>query len=318
MPIRKATLEDTRAITALFCDSVPRWQRMDDAGNVQDLPYEDLSIYDRWLHGGPWMSIETGAVWLSHVLSGAATPFVQVDDTGTITAYTETYLSAEADPIGAHLYIGELQAATDAAREALMYHAFAFARESGVDKVSVAINAYDKNRRLFFDDFKFTEHHRVQQINMPAHGATVGFYQVTDHPDADPAQITEWQMLIGRTASARYHWEHLWSQLWAAIPQIIARRTDRLYVSVGGQNAFVCVQQQQYRPRAADVYCWTPKKLSAQLISSIRDWAYKAGYRTLSLVVASDDIHNKIFGTDVETTPYQTVIMMRDLPQTEE
>ncbi|MEO0594598.1 MAG: hypothetical protein AAF126_00640 [Chloroflexota bacterium] len=299
MRIRKATLDDTRAITALFCDRVPRWQRVDEQGSVQDLPYEDLTIYDRWLHGGAWMSIETGAVWLSHVLSGAATPFVHFEDDGTLTAYAEMYLSVEAEPIGAHLFISDLEAIAGTARDAMMEHALAFARQSGVTKASVSINAYDQERRSFYERFGFQEDRRVRQINIPAHGATVGFYKVTDHDNTDPAQITDWHMRIGRTHSARYHWEHLFPQLWAAIPQIVAQRTDRLHVSTGGQNAYVVVQQQQFRPRAADVFCWLPKKLSAQLIGSIRDWAYKAGYRTLSLVVAADNVENKVFGANV-------------------
>ena len=62
MQIRQATLDDTRAISKLFCAGIERWQRMDAQGRVEDLSYEQLTIYERWLHGGAWLSIETAAL----------------------------------------------------------------------------------------------------------------------------------------------------------------------------------------------------------------------------------------------------------------
>ncbi|MDQ7035939.1 MAG: hypothetical protein Q9P01_14230 [Anaerolineae bacterium] len=75
MQIRRAILDDTQTISKLFRSRIDRWQRMDSQQRVEDLAYDDLSIYERWLHGGAWMSIETGAIWLSHLLSGAGNPF---------------------------------------------------------------------------------------------------------------------------------------------------------------------------------------------------------------------------------------------------
>ena len=70
MLVRQATIDDTRKIVGLNTANVPLWQRLDAAGQVENLPYEALTIYERWLHGGAWMSLETGAIWLSHLLSG--------------------------------------------------------------------------------------------------------------------------------------------------------------------------------------------------------------------------------------------------------
>ena len=70
MLVRQARLDDTRAIVRLFKSRIPKWQRLNPQGQVEDLPYEDLTIYERWLHGGAWMTLETGVLWLSHLLSG--------------------------------------------------------------------------------------------------------------------------------------------------------------------------------------------------------------------------------------------------------
>ena len=76
-------------------------------GEVEDLPYEALTIYDRWLHGGAWMTLETGAIWLSHLLSGNGLAWV-VDDGGLILAYAEAFVNRELTPMNTHLHLAQI------------------------------------------------------------------------------------------------------------------------------------------------------------------------------------------------------------------
>ena len=57
--MRGAALDDTQAISALFRSHIAVWQRLNAGGQVEDVSYDSLTIYDRWMHGGPWMSGET-------------------------------------------------------------------------------------------------------------------------------------------------------------------------------------------------------------------------------------------------------------------
>src|SRR5688572_26029716 len=98
MRVRLATLQDTSAISHLFCARVGRWQRLDAQGRGEDVPYEALTLYERWSHGGPWLSIETAAIWLNQLLGGAAIPLVLEDDNGLI-GYAELYANDESDPL---------------------------------------------------------------------------------------------------------------------------------------------------------------------------------------------------------------------------
>lgn len=308
MPIRQPTLDDTQAISSLFQSKIDRWQRMDEQGQVEDLPYEQLTIYERWLHGGAWMSIETGAIWLSHLLGGAGHCFV-LEDGDSVVGYAEAYLGNEPEPYGYHLHIGHIVGELDAAQDELMQHLLEQA--GGIGRISVACTAYDNEAHKFYQRFGFKEVMRVRRVNLSAQSGNVGFYKVTRHPNADAAQIEEWLMPVGRLQSARQHWEQLWSNLWHAIPEITTRKTNRLRFNAAGQDAFVCVQQHLYNPRAADVYCWTPKALSGQLVGAIRDWSYKAGYRNLSLVV--NEKIAQVLGSDLEETAYQQVILGREI-----
>lgn len=307
MLIRQPTLDDTRAISKLFQAKIERWQRIGDNGQVEDLPYEDLSIYERWLHGGAWMSIETGAIWLSHLLGGAGLCFVLEEE--SVFGYAEAYLGNEPPPYGYHLHIGDIVAESEDVQDALMQHLLEQA--GGIGRISAGSSAYDKERIKFYQRYAFLEIGRVRQVNLAAQSGNVGFYKVTEHRNSDAAQIDEWLMPVGRLQSARLHWEQLWSNLWHSVPEITARKTNRLRFNAAGQDAFVCIQQQLYNPRAADVYCWTPKALSGQLVAAIRDWSYKASYRSLSLVV--NEKIAQILGSDLEETAYQQVIFGREI-----
>lgn len=308
MHTRLATLDDTLAISALVRQRIERWQRLDDDGNVEDLPYDDLSIYERWLHGGAWMSVETAALWLSHLLRGAGIPLVLEDDASQMRGYAEIFAGDEPEPYGTHWHLAKLITAPDDddARHAMMQQLLDRAAEVG--RLTVASTAYDEQTLEFYKRYAFSQIETVKQVNISAKGGSVGFYRATPHTDTDYEQIRGWHMPIGRTHNARFHWETHWANLWEALPRMRDRRTHRQHFSASGQQAYVCCQQQLYDPRSAHIYCWTPKTLSSQLINAIRDWAYREGYRTLILEVDADTA--AVLG-ETEDTPRQQAIFMR-------
>lgn len=91
--IRPATLADAAAITAVHCSHVEIWRR---GGKGEPASYASLSLYDRWLHGGPWMSVETCAVHLNRWLR-AGHPVLVAEGEG------------EADDLPFHLALAEHQ-----------------------------------------------------------------------------------------------------------------------------------------------------------------------------------------------------------------
>jgi hypothetical protein len=311
MQIRQATLDDTQAISKLFCAGIERWQRMDAQGRVEDLPYEQLTIYERWLHGGAWLSLETAALWLSHLLRGAGSPFVLEDVSGAIIGYVETYSGDEPAPYGYHLHIGRMvtQANSDSQKDALMQ--FLLEQAGGIGRITASSIAYDADTINFYKRYGMSVIETIQHVTIPTTGGSVAFYKVTDHPKADVAQIANWTMPIGRTENSRYHWEHQWANLWQAVPQITARTTHRQHFNAAGQEALVCSQQHLYNPRSADIHCWTAKPLTAQVVNAVRDWAHKQGYRTLTLAVTDNIL--PLLGANIEKTPVQHTILARDV-----
>ncbi|MCB9459040.1 MAG: hypothetical protein H6670_05280 [Anaerolineaceae bacterium] len=306
MQVRPATLDDIQAISALMRTRIRRWQRWRDDGRVEDVPYNDLTLYERWLHGGAWMSTETGAIWLSHLCRGAGTALVLLDDDENIIGYTEAYNSNEIAPLGKHVYIHEIVTQDDTARDFLMQYWIDQRQKAG--RITVSFANYDSEQHAYYERYGFKPLLTLYSIQVSAQQGQ-GFYRTSEHLDADPKQIRELTMPIGCTTSARHQWETLWPSHWDAVPQIVAQETHRLLFSAAAQDAYVLYQRHLYDPRGATVYCWSHKSVSSQLMVALKDWAHREGYRTLYLT--GDAKLAKLAAGDDIGSP-QTVIYARD------
>lgn len=300
--VRQARLDDTQAISALFRARVTAWQRLDAQGKVEDVAYEALTIYERWLHGGPWMSVETGAIQLSHLLRGAGLPLV-AEVNGHVLAYAEAYPGVEPAPFGAHLNLTHPVVHPDHANagldDALMNYALEQAQALKQQRllVSFALQEF----KPLYERHGLSLMAVVRRMSLSARTGQ-GFYQTAEYLNPDPARVSGWHMPVGRLGSARQQWETLWPRIWDALPEMRQQRTHRVHFQAAGQEALVCCQQQLYAPRSADVYCWSPRPLTPQLLTAIRDWAHREGYRTLVMAVMEDTI--KTLGPDAEPDGY--------------
>lgn len=311
--VRRATMQDTSAISQLFRKQIKVWQRINAEGQVEDLPYDALSIYERWLHGGAWMSIETSAILLSHLLCGAGVPLIAETD-GVVRAYAEIYPGDEPEPFGRHWHLSHLITGREYGEKALLNALLQFmveqARQDDIERVTVSISGYDNDAATFYSQFGMIPLHDVVRVGISAQTGQ-GFYKVTPYVEGEPAKIQGWHMDIGRTESARHHWETLWANLWGAFSEVASRQTDRLRVIAAGQEVFLCCQQDLYDPRTADIYCWSPKNLTPQIMVAVRDWAHRQGYRTLHLNLAPQMI--SVLKLEAETVPYKQVIYALDV-----
>ncbi|HLU12077.1 MAG TPA: hypothetical protein VK003_20545 [Oceanobacillus sp.] len=275
MDIRQAALDDTEAISARFRAEIGVWQRLNEQGRVEDVPYEALSVYERWLHGGAWMSVETGAIFLNHLLLGAGLPLVAVQD-GQVVGYAEVYHNVEGEPFGAHLHVAHLLADDEATADMLLDAVIDAGKTRKCQYVTFGQPLVETAARRY----ELTTLACLRRYSLPARTGQV-FYRAVDHVDANPAQIEGWSMPVGRMTSARHQWEILFPGIFETIPEMHQRKTHRLRFTAGVQDAFVVCKQQLYDPRSADFFIWTLKGLAPGTITALRDWAHREGYRTL-------------------------------------
>lgn len=298
---RLARLDDAAAICALFRARIPAWQRLDENGQVQDVPYDSLSLYERWLHGGAWMSLETSAIYLNHLLLGAGFPLVVTDQQDRVVGYIEAYLSGEGDPFGTNMNIAHLIAADETAKNALL---------DGVAHQAAHLKAAQLTIATPGDvelpaGIRTAHVAGLRRYSLTAREGQV-FYKVTDLTNFDPLQIHGWSMPVGRATSARHQWETLMPRLFETMPEIAARKRARLRVTAGGQEAIIYCEVRLHDPRSADVAIWTPKIVQTQVITALRDWARREGYRTLWLL-ANENAVNAL-GADAEPDGFEVQI----------
>lgn len=308
MDVRQASLDDCGAISALFCAQIPLWQRMNAQGQVEDVPYEQLTIYERWLHGGPWMSIETGAIHLNHLLLGAGVPLV-AEVSSVIFGYAEAYVSNEPEPFGRVLNIAHLQTGDLDAERALLEALVERLKPLKCQQLTLSRIG---GSSLYDERYNLTPISTLRRFNMPARQGQI-FYRAVEHLDNSAAQISGWAMPIGRFSSSRQEWETLWHEQWQALPEIGRRKTSRRHISAAGQDALLFCREHLYDPRRAEVAVWTPKPLTVQVVSAVRDWAHREGYRTL--VMAVDESARSVLGTDAEDDGYMQETCVVTLPE---
>ncbi len=310
LEVRQAGLDDSKAISALFCARIPVWQRRNAQGQVENVAYDALTIYERWLHGGPWMSIETCAILLNHLLSGGGMPLVALRR-GQIVGYAEAYHSVEPEPFGRSLHIAHLIAPDVEVERALLEGLDAQAKALKCQHVTVTRVG---GSAVYGGRYPLETISKLRRYSLPARQGQI-FYRAVEHLNADAAQINGWMMPIGRLTSSRQQWETLWSPKWETLPELRRRQTARRSFSAAGQEALVFCREHLYDPRRTDVSLWSPKPLSAQLLSAVRDWAHREGYRTL--VLAVDEADSAALGTDAEDDGYSQETCALTIPAEE-
>ena len=104
--VRPATLDDVRSIVEVHCSDMEEWYRLVGGARVR-APYEELSVGERFLHGGPWMSVETCAIHLNYLLTAGQYPLVAELD-GRVVGELELYIGEERGVLGKTWYIDVL------------------------------------------------------------------------------------------------------------------------------------------------------------------------------------------------------------------
>ncbi len=310
--VRLATLQDAAAITAIHTSDVPSWSRIGADGIARPVDYADLSIFERWQHGGPWMSIETCAVHLNRLLAGSGIPLVAVQD-GEVLAEAEVYENFEAPPFGHHLEIAIIATHARHHRQglgtALVEYICQMARLMKCERVTVS----DAAVRGFYEKMGFQQTHTGRGVRFTPQAGRV-FYQATPLTDRNPAQVKGWYMPFGRFRGSRQEWDRLFPQDWAAgLPEILNRPAEHVKLNIsGGQQAILFVTEPEmpdYQLGDMHLTCWSGRPFTPTLYAAIRDWAFRQGYRGLVSYVMDSELPT--MGPDLHPTQYTQVFFER-------
>lgn len=282
--VRQALLGDASGITTIYRSLVPKWGRVNADGIRQTVPYEQLNLYERWQYGGPWLAIETCAVWMGHLLQESdGIPLVAELD-GELIGHAEVFISKEAPPYGYHLNISTL-----CVHQAHQGHGVGRALVDYIHQMAQVLNcqritvAYPQPNE-FWQTLGYDPFMARQQVKLSTQEGRV-FYKAHDLATQDPKQVQQWYMPLGRYQNSREEWERMRWNIWAGVPQLVESRWHNLVIDLTGQPCLAHLHQRDSDPRGVDVRVWTKHEVSGHVISAIRDRAARLEYQYLITMV---------------------------------
>ncbi len=279
--VRQATLADATSITALANAAIPAWTRRTPAGELIPASYEDLSLFERWLNGGPWASVEMTAVHIANLLRGSDGFPLVAEIEGRVGAEAEVTIGHEPEPFGHHINISRLIVHPDYGESgldsALLRYILQIAEAIRCKRVTVADG--EPNAALL-EHMHFNRAHNGQRIVIRSQEGRV-FYKASELKTFDPAQIEGWHMPLGRYQSARQEWDRMPPGFWNSVPEIVEPESARLQITVTGQEAYALMQQDRYQPDRVHAYIWSRRPINNLLIMALRDWTARHDYTAL-------------------------------------
>ena len=164
--VSKASLDDVKDIVEVYCSSIKEWFKYVNDRRVQ-ARYEDLSVSERFDHGGPWMSIETCSVHINYLLTSGQYPLIAILNDKVI-GELELYVGYERGVLGKCGFIDALEVHNNFRRRGigrrLVYEAMKISEDLGCDTIAVWPNpeAIDFYKRCGISDVAY----RVVYVEM--------------------------------------------------------------------------------------------------------------------------------------------------------
>jgi GNAT superfamily N-acetyltransferase len=283
--VRQANLADAARITDIYTVQIADWTNRTIDGEAIPTDYGDLSLYERWLNGGPWASVEMCSVHLANLLRGTdGIPLVAEID-GQIGAEAEVFIGREAEPFGHHLNLSTLVVHPDLEGAGLSSALLTYVRQIGeaIRCKAVTVADIDDNAALF-EHHGYHRAHVGQRLVFPAQEGRV-FYKAGELTSTDPHLIDGWHMPLGRYHNGREEWDRMLHGFWNSVPEIVEPETARLHITVTGQEAYALMQADRFDPSRVHVYLWTRRPMNTLLMVVLRDWAARRNFTSLAAYV---------------------------------
>jgi GNAT superfamily N-acetyltransferase len=301
--IRPATPQDAASIAAIHCSNITRWFRWDAAHMPHPARYADLTSYERWQHGGPWMDAGTCLHHVEQLINGGGIGLV-VESKGRLIATAELHPSHEPKPYGRNLNLSTLYVHRNHQGQgvgtALLQHAIELANEYDTFTVAHA-EAPEFYKR---HGLKLAE--RWVQYKLPTTKSRVA-YETEPLPDTPYDLISGWALPVGRYQNARHEWERTRPHTSPTFDEWRGLRLERHWLTGRNFRAAVILEESPNERGLAEVFVFTQKALTPQLVSAVRGHVHNLGFEQLHCLVRSE----VLLGGGVKTGVTQKLFMKR-------
>ncbi|MGA7923213.1 MAG: GNAT family N-acetyltransferase [Thermoplasmata archaeon] len=281
MRVRDATLGDAPAITTVHTSNVEHWVRTSPSSSPTELSYGELSVAERFAHGGPWMSVETCAIHLNQLLLAGQSALVVEDESGGVQGELEI-LTHDEVPWGRTSHFSVVYVERTHHRQgfggALLRAGLARSRaeEAVLSTVVPALGVDGFYRRWGFDRTVA----RLQEVEIPVGEAQPAARGTECRPGPLPAyeHLARLPFVLGRYQSPFTQWL-LWQHRLAGVTTRLRRDSGRF----SGLDAYYTLEEYFLEPSMAVLQAWSadPGDLGG-ILDAAKHRAGTLGFRTIA------------------------------------
>jgi GNAT superfamily N-acetyltransferase len=282
--LRLARLEDTTGVTAVHCSYMDKWTRAIGTES-HTVPYDSLSIAERWGFGGPWMSTETCAIHLNNMLIKRHYPVVALIGE-RLVGEMELFVGREGERFGKNAHVGLLYVARGCTGKgigrALLEKAVAIAAENHCDTMTVASKPSTIG---FYEAFGFRRSGTLVDVE-----ALTKKYDIKTEPI--PGQFNDsafaWgmSMPVGRYQSSAFHLFELSDAY--AIPGTLSLQKEMAHVSIGGYRSLISLTMDESLERST-VFGWTQGASASDITLAALSLLYAKGVKYANILLSLED-----------------------------
>jgi len=281
MEIRPATLDDIVAITEVHKGDVSEWYHV-SGETSEPVPYESLSVFERYMAGGPWMSVETCAIHVNQLLLHDLPPIVAVLD-GRVVGEAEFYIGDEGVPYGKCLDIS-----------VLYVHPEAQGRGIGGALLKYLIDRAERKEcrcmtvvpgpRGFYQHFGFNDIYERPHLLVNARSFNLE-YQIEEIDVETPFRLVSGiPMPIGRYTSSRQEWERH-KMITYHLPELAHCLHRRMRITTAQAEAIAILGQHSPFDEALVAHAWTANMPINDLISILRTECLASNYNQMRMLI---------------------------------
>ena len=281
---RLARLEDTADITAIHCSYMDQWTRT--IGAESDVvPYDSLSIAERWGFGGPWMSTETCAIHVNNMLLKRHYPIVALEGDRLI-GEMELFVGREGEQFGKNAHVGLLYVAKGCTGKgigrALIEKAVSIAAENRCDTITVAS---EQSTIGFYEACGFKRSGTLVEVEALTKKYDVKTELISGQFN-DSAFAWGMSMPVGRYQSSAFHLFELSDAY--AIPGTLSLQKEMVHVSIDGNRSLISLATDESLQRST-VFGWTQGAGTEELTMAALSILHTKGVKYANILLSLKD-----------------------------
>lgn len=282
--VRRATLKDVPFITWVHCSDLEddTWYAFPDGKRKEASDPKELTLYERWLNGGSWMSEELCAIYLNNLLLNGHMPLV-ASIGGTVVGELEVFYGYESD---GKLYghIGVVQVHREYQRQGLgtklVEKAIEYAKKRGAEYLTVRPR---DSLQSFYKKLGFSDWLRTVVFKAEAYPFLTRLSWQEDQSYFNKKRFS--QFILGQEQSSAQIWQIFHKNLFA-LSEFTKEPIHTGKVRSMNHETLAIFFPHVYFGDMANVYAWSERDVTDEHIFSILTLAYHFGYdRVRSLLI---------------------------------